>query len=199
LDHLIDSYYYDPKTGRFVNADRVAVFDETKTDINGLNLYAYCANNPMMFVDPTGQIWDWFDNTFIQPIGNAIDSAVGWVSDNALTIVLIVGIVALTIATGGVGGIVFGFILGATPGAGMSIISQGFENGFDNINWVDVGISALMGGAFGALTGGVGGAIAGRTTAASMRKMTAHKKGWRARNMSRKKLNLYRTVTLLRQ
>ena len=44
--------YYDPKTSRFINAD-TPNYLEPKT-INGLNLYAYCKNNPIMCVDPSG-------------------------------------------------------------------------------------------------------------------------------------------------
>ena len=44
--------YYDPKTGRFINADSFEYLDPNK--INGLNLYAYCGNNPIMNVDPSG-------------------------------------------------------------------------------------------------------------------------------------------------
>ena len=44
--------YYDPKIGRFINADSFEYL-EPKT-INGLNLYAYCGNNPVMLVDFSG-------------------------------------------------------------------------------------------------------------------------------------------------
>ena len=44
--------YYDPQTGRFINADTPDYLDP-KT-INGLNLYSYCNNNPIMNVDPSG-------------------------------------------------------------------------------------------------------------------------------------------------
>ena len=44
--------YYDPKTGRFINADSFEYLDPER--INGLNLYAYCGNNPIMNVDPSG-------------------------------------------------------------------------------------------------------------------------------------------------
>lgn len=48
----LNSRYYDPKTGRFINADSLDYLDP-KT-INGLNLYSYCNNNPVMNVDPSG-------------------------------------------------------------------------------------------------------------------------------------------------
>ena len=44
--------YYDPKTGRFINADSIKYL-EPKI-LNGLNLYSYCNNNPIMNVDPSG-------------------------------------------------------------------------------------------------------------------------------------------------
>ncbi len=63
--------YYDPVVGRFISQD---AFDYADPDtINGLNLYAYCANNPVMNVDPMGTSWlsdlwngfkSWMKNTF---------------------------------------------------------------------------------------------------------------------------------------
>ena len=44
----------DPETGRFINADDVSYLDPET--IHGLNLYAYCLNNPVMYVDPSGNI-----------------------------------------------------------------------------------------------------------------------------------------------
>ena len=51
--------YYDPEIGRFVNADDVSYLDPET--LNGLNLYAYCLNNPVMGYDPTGHApwWSW--------------------------------------------------------------------------------------------------------------------------------------------
>ena len=50
--YYLTTRYYDPHTGRFINADNLNYL-EPQT-INGLNLYAYCGNNPIMCIDPTG-------------------------------------------------------------------------------------------------------------------------------------------------
>ena len=50
--YYLQSRYYDPETGRFINADTVEYLDPKS--INGLNLYAYCQNNPVMYVDYSG-------------------------------------------------------------------------------------------------------------------------------------------------
>ena len=45
--YYLQSRYYDPETGRFINADDVSYLDPET--IHGLNLYAYCLNNPVMY------------------------------------------------------------------------------------------------------------------------------------------------------
>lgn len=50
--YYLQTRYYDPEIGRFINADNIAYLDP-KT-INGCNLYAYCLNNPIMYYDPSG-------------------------------------------------------------------------------------------------------------------------------------------------
>ena len=52
--YYLQSRYYDPETGRFINADDVSYLDPET--IHGLNLYAYCLNNPVMYADPTGEL-----------------------------------------------------------------------------------------------------------------------------------------------
>ena len=99
-----------------------------------------------------------------------MNSAVDWIKDNYVTILLTVAVVAISIATMGVGGVVGGILIGAALGAGSSIIEQGIEKGFDNIDWLEVGISAAVGGAVGGLTNGAGGAIAGRIASTALGK-----------------------------
>ena len=53
--YYLQSRYYDPETGRFLNSDAYSYL--SPETLNGLNLYAYCGNNPVMRVDPNGKEW----------------------------------------------------------------------------------------------------------------------------------------------
>ena len=57
--------YYDPKIGRFISEDPLPLSERT---VQELNAYAYVANNPVNYVDPTGLVglppgywWGWWD------------------------------------------------------------------------------------------------------------------------------------------
>ena len=69
--YFLKTRYYDPETGRFINADSIAFL--SAAFINGTNLYAYCCNNPVMFYDPmgTGRI-----KNFFKKLGKVILGAV---------------------------------------------------------------------------------------------------------------------------
>ena len=51
--YYLKTRYYDPEIGRFITIDDLSYLDPDT--INGLNLYAYCGNNPVMNVDPNGK------------------------------------------------------------------------------------------------------------------------------------------------
>lgn len=50
--YYLQSRYYNPEWGRFLNADR---YVSTGTGLLGYNMYAYCCNNPVMLRDKTGE------------------------------------------------------------------------------------------------------------------------------------------------
>ena len=50
--YYLQSRYYNPKWGRFLNADS---YLSTGTGLIAYNMYAYCNNNPTMGYDPTGE------------------------------------------------------------------------------------------------------------------------------------------------
>ena len=50
--YYLNARYYDPQIGRFISPDDISYLEPAT--INGLNLYVYCNNNPVMNADPTG-------------------------------------------------------------------------------------------------------------------------------------------------
>lgn len=56
--YYLQSRYYDPEVGRFISPDEVDYLDPNS--FQGLNLYAYCGNDPINRFDPTGHFWDTF-------------------------------------------------------------------------------------------------------------------------------------------
>jgi RHS repeat-associated protein len=54
--YYLQTRYYDPETGRFLNSDAIEYL--APEQLGGLNLYAYCGNNPVMLYDPMGHAWE---------------------------------------------------------------------------------------------------------------------------------------------
>ena len=52
--YYLNSRYYDPEIGRWINADG---YVSTGQGVLGNNMFAYCGNNPVNRKDPTGQFW----------------------------------------------------------------------------------------------------------------------------------------------
>ena len=53
--YYLQSRYYDPSIGRFLNPDS---YPSTGQGIIGNNMFAYCGNNPVKRVDAEGYLWD---------------------------------------------------------------------------------------------------------------------------------------------
>lgn len=56
--YYLQSRYYDPAIGRFINAD--AIISGVGGIVLGNNMFAYCLNNPVMFLDATGLAPEWW-------------------------------------------------------------------------------------------------------------------------------------------
>ena len=55
--YYLQSRYYDPELGRFINVDSYA---STGQGILSNNMFAYCGNNPIIHCDPSGYWWNEF-------------------------------------------------------------------------------------------------------------------------------------------
>ncbi|MGD9909804.1 MAG: RHS repeat-associated core domain-containing protein [Candidatus Izemoplasmatales bacterium] len=56
--YYLQSRYYNPETGRFINADGLLKASNT---VLGHNMFSYTENNPVNFVDFGGYCYDWTD------------------------------------------------------------------------------------------------------------------------------------------
>ena len=52
--YYLQSRYYESEFNRFLNADIPDIAQQSKDEINGLNLFVYCNNNPVNGCDPSG-------------------------------------------------------------------------------------------------------------------------------------------------
>ena len=111
--YYLNARYYDPSMGRFISPDVLTILDETKGQINGLNLYMYCNNNPIMYVDPSGCLAFFIITAIIGAASGALLSAGTQIISNGIENFswAEVGKGALTgLITGAIAGGIFGGI-----------------------------------------------------------------------------------------
>ncbi len=80
--YYLNSRYYDPGTGRFVNGDNLLGANQ---DILSNNIFAYCSNNPVNCFDASGngKIWNWFKENVVNPIKETIGAAFNYNSETS--------------------------------------------------------------------------------------------------------------------
>ncbi|MCQ8115691.1 RHS repeat-associated core domain-containing protein, partial [Vibrio parahaemolyticus] len=57
LDYAVNRHY-DSRQGRFNQADPLGMGASSLADPQSLNLYAYCANDPVNYTDPSGMVFN---------------------------------------------------------------------------------------------------------------------------------------------
>ena len=127
--YYLNSRYYDPEIGRFINIDDISVLSETQNTFNGLNLFAYCHNNPISRNDEYGYFF-WFliiaivVGAVAKGVVNGVqaynEGARGWNVVGAVIGGMIEGAAMSAIFVLG-GGIGAGAIAGISFGAGLSL------------------------------------------------------------------------------
>ena len=158
--YYLKSRYYDSEICRFLSMDDISYLDSQT--LNGLNLYAYCGNDPINKVDPNGQFW------ISLIVGLTLGAIVGftaaaysdynadgiWFNGKWEDYVFEIGLGAATGAIGGGVGSFFstsnfiaGLVLSTSLGTGSQIISDYYYGNLNsNSKWYDILFSGIKGG-----------------------------------------------------
>jgi RHS repeat-associated protein len=157
--YFYNARYYEPTLGRFISADPIVV---RPGDPQDLNRYAYCRNNPLNRVDPSGH--GWFRNfgaALIQIVGIVAAPFTGGASLGLIPIGAAVGAVQAAQA-GQFGAWAAGFVVSAA--IGFAVPTPTFSN-----LALQVGVGAARGAALGAISGGIASMAGGSSFGAGAR------------------------------
>ena len=164
-----NSRYYSPELCRFISPDDVEYLD--LESVNGLNLYCYCMNNPIMYADPSGR-----SAIVAMLIGAGIGLAAGLASQVASDVVSNVWVNGFDFSEwqmsswqsyvgaglgGAIGGMftpLFGAVaVGFITGTASTAITMGLSNatGATNYGFGEIVASSLLMGMVSGLTAGI--------------------------------------------
>ena len=152
--YYLQSRYYNPETGRFINADNS--ISNSFESVHGYNLFAYCFNNPVNMNDSSGSWPKW-----LEKVAKVVAVA-------AVVVTAAIVVAVATAGTGGLGlaaaGVAFGTACGGLVGGvanerkGKSFINGwagGAVNGFtQSLGTVTLGpAGTIIGGSVGSGAG----------------------------------------------
>ena len=127
--YYLGSRYYNPATGRFINADSENLITATPESATwDKNLFAYCDNNPVVRVDGEGQFWHIVISGIINAgVNAALETATQVKAIRQGELNQLDGVaILITACAGAISGIVsatglgFGFVIGANSIVGAA-------------------------------------------------------------------------------
>ncbi len=149
--YYLNSRYYDSNVRRFISPDTVGVLSVTPMSLTDKNLYAYCDNNPITRVDNGGEFWHIIAGAVVGAVVGAVKSVVkqvktgGEINWGSVLVSAGAGAVSGAAASTGIGA-VGQVAINSFASATESYLTQGIENGFSNIDYGEVVVSAIEGG-----------------------------------------------------
>lgn len=136
--YYLNSRYYDPDTGRFVNADGLV----DNRDINTQNLFQYCANNPVNNIDSSGQAWYHWAIAAAIVVGCAV-AVVATAGGAAAGIAAVASVASGYAASTAAATVAAGAFIGASVALGALAVSASMNSSSDK-NLPIKGIGALL-------------------------------------------------------
>ncbi len=151
--YYLKSRYYDPSIGRFISPDGIEYLESD--NVNGLNLYAYCANNPIMHIDPSGHAWyHWAIGAGIIVLCAALTvvTAGGFVAAGTA----FASVVSATMAPTALSAVFAGATIGSAAIGAVGMVIGGMS-GEDGWSWENASQGFMAGSIAGAVIGGAWG------------------------------------------
>ena len=149
--YYLKSRYYDPQTGRFISMDDISYLDPET--IGGANLYTYCLNNPVKYVDPSG---------------HKLSDVDMWLLGGTLLLMAPVAtVMTCGAASGTIAGAIFviakGALIGGAINGTLGIVAGGigFQNDKVNWSWEGAAEGFAQGVVNGIISGGVSAGLSG--------------------------------------
>ena len=153
--YYLQSRYYDPELGRFINADS---YTSTGQGILGNNMFTYCGNNPVGREDDGGEFWNVVVGAVIGAVVNTVVSyAASTMAGEEFSladagVAFASGAIAGAVAATGLGALGQA-VVGGAVGFGGSVVNNVLEG--EDISWESAAINGIAGFA-GGLIGGNG-------------------------------------------